>query len=260
MSIFGNKDFVTEVARGKVAGMSILTSLGENGDIDVVTAGTDIWRGGELTPAPTSTTSIPTPPSIGEQMSIVSEDAADTKTSGTGAWTVEVHYLDGSGLEQTEIVDMAGLSAVDLVASDVAFVNEIHVLTAGGGLVTAGHIKIYQKADSGLVYSMIAAGGNMSLVPQRKIPSNKHLILKGWHASESKGKRVVCRIRSTDNDGILAPNVFLFKGTASLNKMTTGELVLERYIPSDSIVKVSGWADQNDSSCAVGFWGILIDN
>ncbi|MCP5010246.1 MAG: hypothetical protein GY942_09730, partial [Aestuariibacter sp.] len=68
-------DYHTEVALGNVAARRFMTALGERDTMAIVVTGEDVWRGNELSPAPTSHTSIPHPSASGEQMTVVSEDA-----------------------------------------------------------------------------------------------------------------------------------------------------------------------------------------
>ncbi len=258
MTYISNKDFITEVAAGRVAGKSIMYAMGERESMGTTVSGEDVWRGNQLSPSPTSHTSIPMPPAIGEQMTVVSESANDT-AAGTGARTVMIHYLDASGDEQDETITMNGTTGVDTVATDIRFVNDMHVVTAGSGLVTAGHVKIHAKSDSGLVYNMMALGGNKSLVPNRMVPNGKQLVLKGWDCSEAKDKRAAFRIRSTDIHGTYLEGVFLFKDTIYIKSSATGELKLNHAVPALAAIKVSAWPDATGAEGACSWWGILED-
>jgi len=253
----GVSDYYTEVARGNIAGSSIMSAMGERKSIQTTTAGEDIWLGNELTPAPTSHTSIPTPDSAGEQMTIVSESGNDA-AAGTGARTVEVHYIDAAGAQQSEVVELNGTGDADTVATDIRYVNDFHVVTAGTGLVTAGNVKIYKKGTVGLVYNMIAQGGNKSLVPNRMVPVGYKLVIKSWHTEEAQDKRVNVRLRATSNANTVLTDVFLFKDTTFLKKNASGALPLNILVPALAIVKVSGWAIQANAEVGCSWWGELI--
>ncbi|MCP5012289.1 MAG: hypothetical protein GY942_20110 [Aestuariibacter sp.] len=252
-------DTFLNISLGLESGYKMFGGLGERESMGVVTDGEDIWRGNQLTPAPTSDTSIPVPPDIGEQMTVISEDANDT-SAGTGVRTVDIHYLDATGAEQEETVTLNGTTGVDTVATDIRFVNDMHSATAGSNGVAEGHIKIYAKSDSGLVYNMIEEGGNKSLVPNRMVPLGKTLVLQQWRVTETKAKRVAFRIRSTDNEGTLTPGVFCFKDTHYLSGNSSGDISLVDAIPALSIVKVSGWGDANGGESSCSWWGILKDD
>ena len=259
MTVIRKNDYFTQVADGKIAGEEIMIALGERDTFGITANGEDVWRGNELSPLPTSHTTIPTPNSAGEQMSVVSENVNDTLL-GAGVQTLLVEYIRAGGIQASEIVDMDGTTPVDLSVSDVIFIQDIHSETVGANGVAAGHIKIHNTANVGLVYNMIQVGGNKSLVPLRMIPAGKHLILKEWYATEAQGKRVMIRIRSTDMHNVLKPNVFCFKGTSYMKSNASPPMAINQKIPSMSIVKVSGWAIQTGAECSCSWWGVLKDN
>jgi len=254
-----SKDFYYEVAAGNIAGKSIMSAMGERETMGVTTAGEDVWRGNNLTPAPTSHTSIPVPAAAGEQMTVVSESTDDVMTTGDGAWSVEIHYLDAAGAEQVETVDLNGQTPVNTDAIDIRFVNDFHVNAVGSDGVAAGHIKIYKTGTVGLVYNMIALGGNKSLVPNRMVPAGKKLILKGWDCSEAKDKRVAFRIRATSIHGTLLTGIFLFKDSTYIKNTSSGELTLNESVPALAIVKVSAWPDANLAEGSASWWGVMED-
>jgi len=251
-------DYITKIVKGLQPRERMMSALGERTSFGTTATGEDLWRGNELTPVPTSTTTIPTPDAAGEQMTVVSESVNDT-AGGTGVQSVEVHYLDNNGAEQSEVVPTNGTTGVDLSVANVRFINDFHTVDVGSNGVAAGHIKIYKKSNSGLVYNMIALGGNQSLVPLKMIPANKYLVLKLWNVTEAQGKRVAFRIRSTDNEGVLNNGTFLFKGVSFLKQASSPPLFLEHKIPAFSIVKVSGWAIQVGAEASCSWIGILVD-
>ena len=77
---FANRlDYMSRVALGIAPGHTIMSGIGERDTMGTSASGEDIWRGNELTPAPTFDISIPVPPAVGEQMSVVSESDAMTR-------------------------------------------------------------------------------------------------------------------------------------------------------------------------------------
>ena len=270
----GNKPFVvnspdlSEIVFGNVSGEKIMTGLGERESIGTTAAGEDITRMNELSNVPAALASdvlVPTPADAGEQMSLISESAEDNSASA-GAGTINVEYLDASGDEQTTSVSMDGTAAVPLTPSDVRFVNDMYVTTLGANNVSgvaAGHIRIYQTADATLVYNMIAAGGNKSLVPHRMIPRAKSLYLKEWICAEGNNKRLTMRLRS-DCDNAAPPvrqaGVFLFKSVVYVNQSVSGAMPLGYRIPALSMVKASAWASAINGEASVHWWGILRDD
>lgn len=259
MSYFGASDYPAEVALGNVPGRAIMRAFGERESMGTTATGEDIWRGNELAPAPTSDVLIPTPPDVGEQMTVVSESALDT-SAGPGVQTLRLEYLDDTGAHQSEDITMNGTTGVNTVATDIRFVNDMYALTVGSNGVAVDHIKVHAQSDSGLVYNMIAQGGNKSMVPHRMVPLGKALVLRSWHCAEAQGKRVAFRIRSTDMNGVLLPGVFCFKDVSYLFQGTSGALPLAEKVPALSIVKITGWPDATQGEGSCGWWGILVDD
>jgi hypothetical protein len=197
-------------------------------------------------------------------MTVVCENVADTP-AGAGAATVCIHYLDPDGDPQETTVTLNGTGAVDLTPPDVRFVQSMFVKSLGATNTTGvatGHIRIYKKATTNLVYNMIAAGGNMSLVPHRMVPRGKNLYLQHWSACEkTTGKRSDVRLRvdcSPDPVGVLQSGVFLFKATLSLNQSSLSE-PLCIVCPPLSTVKVSGWAKAINAELSARWQGVLVD-
>jgi len=246
------------IAKGDITGYSIFTGLGERESIQVTASGEDMWRGNELTPAPTSHTMIPTPPAIGEQMTLVSESNADNGATATGILTLRLEYLDATGAEQTEDITMNGTTTVNTVATNIRFINDMYALTVGSNGVAEGHIKIYAQSDSGLVYNMIALGGNKSLVINRMVPLGKKCILVTWDCQEGQNDRCAYRIRSTDMNGVLIPGVFCFKDTCYIKNVASGALPLYVSVPALSIIKISAWADTINAEGSASYIGVLM--
>lgn len=245
-------DFGTELALGMVPGAEAVFGMGERRSMGTTVSGEDMWRGNELTPAPTSHTTIPTPAPAGEQMAVVSESVNDTAL-GSGARTVMVHYISATGEDLEEIVTLNGTTPVNLQADDVRFVNDMHVESAGGGIVTAGHVKIHNSADAGLVYSMIALGENKAMVPHYMVPAGKKMVIRSWDSSEAKDKRCAFRIQSTSIHGNTLPGIFLIKGSSYVKGNPTAHICMDVAVPEFAIVKITAWPDAvgAEGSC---FW------
>jgi hypothetical protein len=261
--MFAENDFMVDLQSGRIPGMSLVNAMGERTGMGTTVTGEDIWRGNELSVVPatvTSHTTIPTPSPLGEQMTLISEANADNGTTATGVLTMEIQYINVAGLLLTEVVTMNGLTPVDTVATDIIFIQDMHSKTVGANGVCEGHVRVYKKGDAGLVYNMIAAGGNKSLVPHRMVPRGKKLLLMGWHGGEVNSKNCVIRIRSTDMHGELLPGVFCFKGSAYVNKNTTGPVPLHALCPAFSIVKASAWIETSTGVASIDWWGVLRDD
>lgn len=257
MSELRKTDFILEVSKGNVPGHSIMFAMGEFESGNVNADGEDVCRHEDVS----GPVRLPTPDAAGEQMTIISDDAQDT-SAGTGVRTVRLEYLDDTGAEQTEDITMNGLTGVNTVATDIRFVNDMYALTVGNNGVAEGNITCYKQGGSigSDLYQMIAQGGNKSLVPHRMVPLGKTLHLKSWNCTEAQSKRAAFRIRSTDMNGVLVPGVFLFKDTAYISGVSSGDLSLACKVPALSIVKVSYWASVVGTEGSCSWWGVLVDD
>jgi len=253
------KDYVLEVGRGNINGVTFMFAKGEFESGNATASGEDVCRSEDVSGPST----LLWPADAGEQMSIVSTSAADNGTSVTGALTVTIEYLDADGNEQTETKTIDGQTVVHTTATNIRFVNDFYVKTVGSGGVAAGNISIYKFGGSigTNLYNIIALGGNKSLVPHRMVPLGKKLYLMVWRCSEAQGKRTAFRIRSTDMNGVLHPGVFLFKDTAYIKQDSTGDLSLHAIkIPALSMIKVSYWSAQAGAEGSCSWWGYLVND
>ena len=155
ISRFGKTEpFGLQVARGQITGHEVVHVFGYNPDVD----GNEetVWPINGLLGHPES-------PTI---MKISSTSANDT-AAGTGARTVFIKGINGTGGYATETVTLDGQSAVDTV-NEYDAIESMVVLTAGSGEANAGLV----YAGTGTVtsgvpavpYSVVAAGENQSLV------------------------------------------------------------------------------------------------
>lgn len=143
-------DYFTNVAIGLVPGHSAITIIGRNPDIDNVME--DVWEVGG---------SYVFPPDTGMQMKIKSSSANDAG-AGTGARTVDVHYLRVGFIEGSEMITLNGVTAVNTVATDIIRINNIHVMSVGSGGITAGNLSLTDFATGLITYGYISAGINVS--------------------------------------------------------------------------------------------------
>lgn len=251
------KDFYFEVARGNVNGHSNMHSIGERPDVEVHSQGIDVWTGDEYI--------IPIPDQVdGEQLSIVSTSDDDTDNSGSiGARKIDLHYLDKDGIQYEVEILLNGTTPVDTIATNIRFVQFMHVTEVGSNTVAVGDITIYRKTDSDRVYSKISVGGNMALSNHRMIPAGYTYYLKEWSASATGTKRVAIRLRATAEHGIIRPGVFLFQDTCNLlDSVYVKAFAVPICLPEFSIVKTSLWTSVGGVNAYVsaGFRGVLIEN
>lgn len=167
--------FMIEIARGNVAGASSFSAFGSLTTDGV--AGTQLlWPDGAWN----------VPPSTGIQMSIVSTSASDG-VGGTGIRSVDVHYLDADLIERTETVILNGLTAVLTVATNIRFVQCLHIVTYGSGKAAAGDIKMFGISGTGQIYSMISTGSVRCSSSARMVPKGKRAFIAAAIASSVSG-------------------------------------------------------------------------
>jgi len=243
--------FLFEVARGSIPGIKMYSIPGRKDSLSSSVLD-------DLTQIP-STTVVPSPGGI--QLELVSS-SGDDDSGGTGAQTIDIHYLDTSGDEQEETVIMNGATPVDTVATDIDFVQWIHAKTVGAGGVAAGNISLRNTAGS-VTYEYITAGGNQSLSAKYKVPTGKTGYVVGWQASGIT-KKIDLRLRATVErfDRSLISGVFLFQDILVLNDATSGWIPFEvpLKMPAGAVVKMSAISNAAGGDAAGQFDVILVDD
>lgn len=142
----------TAISHSLLKGQRFTAKFGYNKDIDAGVEET-IWAaGGEFNPF--SITGA-------ETLSIVSSDAADTNTTGTGAWLIAIFGLDENYNEVEELtLALNGTTPVTSVNSYRA-INRVAVSYSGSGQKNAGTITLTQSS-SGLTLASIPIGESVT--------------------------------------------------------------------------------------------------
>lgn len=148
-------------------------------------------------------------PTNGMQMKIVSNSASDTAL-GTGARTMELHYLDSNFIEHVEILTMNGTTPVNTVATDIYRINDLHVKTKGSSLTAVGAISLTNLAGS-VTYAYQEAGTNSCRQGIFTVPSGVTGYITHWQASSGSSGNHFCQIRlaATCHDSLLLPDVMV---------------------------------------------------
>lgn len=120
------------------------------------------------------------------QRSIVSASANDT-SAGTGARTIKITYLDSTGAgPYTEIITMNGTSAVNTVNTNICFIEQIEVVTAGSTGSNVGIISLKAAtAGGGVTVGTIAATDNQTFWAHHYIPISKTMNITGVAVSHN---------------------------------------------------------------------------
>jgi hypothetical protein len=128
-----------------------------------VTSEVDLWPQNANRTFPTSAFTL----------AVSSGSTDDVKTSGTGAWTVEVDVLDTAYAAHTITLNLNGRTKVSdtLYVAGLLRVNDIRVTDVGTGLKNAGVIYAYDASDTvtnGVpqtatkIFGMISVGDNIA--------------------------------------------------------------------------------------------------
>lgn len=137
----------------------------------------------------------------GVQLSLVSTSTADT-AAGTGARTVVVEYLNGDLDYSFEMVTLNGTTPVLTLATDVRWVQAVHVATVGSGTTAAGNISV---SNGGLDYLRILTGERTTHNSFTRVPRQRRLFITEMYAASSSGSsasRVLVEGVSTQINGL----------------------------------------------------------
>lgn len=249
--------FIDDISGGAI---EPLYASGFRSNVSAAVNGDDIWTG--------TATTIPIPPSAGQQMQVVSSSANDT-SAGTGVKTIDMHYIDANGDEKEEHITMNGTTPVVTTATDIRFVQDIHALTVGTNLAAVGTISISQQGAPTTIYSSITPGMNKALNSSRMVPAGKTLIIRSFNASGGNATKVESsdiRLRATSHHGTILPvspnPVFILKdnflsfNTATHRQYTETPII----IPSLAVIKCTSFAAVAGSSVQASWFGILVPN
>jgi hypothetical protein len=118
-------------------------------------------------------TYAPALPGAAAQRSLSSASANDA-AAGTGARTVLITYLTTAFVVKTETVTLNGVTAVNTVGTDIAYIESIVVATCGSGLVNAGVITLFNAtAGGGGALATILASDNQTFFAHHYVPAGK---------------------------------------------------------------------------------------
>ncbi len=258
-----------EIARGSMAGLSSFFGFGEKDNIQDLDHEVDLWQG------TTSTQPIPNQ-TIGEQMVVFSTDYNDRLSGGTGIQKVEIDYLDSSGNEKREIINLNGTRWIKTVGTNIRFINALHSVQVGSNHTAIGTVVLASLGShvvtpigttavmgTSLVqscYNVISSNNNMSLSSLRMVPAKKTYYLAEWSASAANAP-VKLRLRITEIHGTRVQNVFLFNDTTALIYGTYEKVfTIPIKIPELCMIKVSGVAWSAGGYGAASYSGILEDD
>lgn len=200
------------------------------------------------------------PQAPGIQMSIVSSSANDA-AAGTGARTIVIEYLDKNLDYSFELITLNGTTPVNTVATDIRWVQAIHVATAGTGAKTAGTISL---SNSSNVYAQIKPNERTSHSSLRRVPRNKRLFISSMYAGSDSGSsasRVLVELLNTQINGFNQQETGLFYSQAGVSLQDNSTtLSLNVPLPVDA-GHIVGFVATGDKAATItaGFIGWVED-
>ena len=245
--------YLVEVARGNVRGSSILGAYGELETAGAVTNHL-IWP-------VAGTPALNVPPAPGVQMSLVSTSPQDG-VGGTGIRSLRVHYLDGNLDPQSEEVVLDGTTPVLTQATDIRFIQCMHIETHGSNNAAVGNIS---ASNAGIIYSYIVETAVRCSSSARRVPRGKTLFIHalwGGSASGTAAASTTIRLFAThiegydhSEDGIMVPlaSISVQDGSESLTLLDVFPF------PEGTIVGLQCTTDKG-AIVDGGFAGWLEDN
>lgn len=115
-------------------------------------------------------------PQTGAQMTIASTSVADDFDGGANARKIEMHYLDANLDQQKEEIDMQGQTDVLTEATDIRWVQALHLMEFGTIAKAAGIITAKFGGDT---FAQISAGKLRNTSSFRMVPRGKLFYLGG---------------------------------------------------------------------------------
>lgn len=235
ISRFGlTEPFELQVARGQITGHSVLHIFGHNVDVDSTEE--TVWPAGGILGHPASATIMK-----------ISSSSTDDTSAGTGARTVQVVGINGTGGYVQEDVILNGQTAVNTTNTYTA-IERMTVLTVGSGGKNAGVI----YAGTGTVtsgvpaapYSAIGIGDNNSLVGQWTCPTGYTGYLVAGSittGTANQNQYITARLKQRGTDGVTrtAAITTISDGTSNYDfslpiKINAGESISATAVSSGS--------------------------
>lgn len=152
-------DYLVQVGFGLVPGVSRVTALGNNPDVDTGSIPEDLWTGGGAYPWMTGATSL----------EILSSSVNDA-SAGTGARTVLIQGLDINYIEVSQVVTLNGTTPV-VIPTSLFRINGAMIASAGSGKVNAGDLTI-RDTGGGTTRAIVPLGYGITRQSIYTVPAN----------------------------------------------------------------------------------------
>lgn len=145
-------------------------------------------------------------PAAAISIEVISSSANDIDTTGTGARTVYIEYLDDTYATQTATLALNGVAAV-AGPTDFFRLNRFYVLTAGSGGKTAGTVSLRLVGGAATVYGQIGVGQTDSRSSIYTVPLGKTLyitdiVFSCAYSTAGKSERITLHASKAPENGI----------------------------------------------------------
>jgi len=158
--------FPHAVALNLVPGASRVVALGVNADINTGTLPEDVWPLGGLYPWLSAATYV----------SVASNSANDSSSSGTGARTVLLVGLDNLYNVQSEILTLDGLTPV-ISTKQYLRVNSLIMMSAGSSRINIGDIDAKNNSNGTDILARLVAGKGATRSSNYTVPAGYTLAI-----------------------------------------------------------------------------------
>lgn len=242
--------YLYDIAEGNVAGHTAFGKLGYNGSVGATEE--DIITQGGL---------YPWIPAGGVALEVVSSDANDT-LAGTGIQKVKITYLDVDFSEQTQILNMAGLTPVPLTDVTIFRVNSIRATQVGTNNMAVGNVTCRLVGGAATVYRQIEAGFTRGRGLTYTVPLGKTLYITSIAVSSghtTSGKIVKWTGRAKVDDSASTVKIDFFQPFFEILTQDNSfyrNFEMPIVIPATADLKMSAISNGADSfcSCALRGW------
>jgi hypothetical protein len=181
-------------------------------------------------------------PTSGQTLYLVSTSADDNST-GPGARTIRIVYLNAAGVELATTATLNGTTPVNL-GTGFTFIQWMEVASLGANEVSSGNITVSSTNGAATVattFCMVRAGGNRSLDGRYKVPTGHTAYVTYWGAAAVGLATMDTRLRATvfADDHTLS-TVYHFLDRVFL-AIGSGSDMLSNYtsIPAEGVIKIS---------------------
>lgn len=198
------------------------------------------------------------PPPSAAQRSIGSTSANDT-AAGTGARQVKITYFDGSlNGPYEETVTLNGTTAVDTVATDIRFIEQMEVVSVGSTGFNEGLIALQNgTGGAGPTRATIVVGYANTFWAHHYVPTGKRAIIKNflWAMANGDNGNVWLRYRNPLDTN--SPNLY----KSAINRVEGNSPTLTRpldpplIVVGPSIIEMVISIDSSTAGLAVGGFG-----